>query len=782
MSIKKKRKEEKGDNPFSKIKGVKSLFHNKQHTEEYSFLKGPVLEENEKKKLGQSLDVWANCFYRLENKYIASGPVVDADDYDFLFMIGEGVCHLNDFGSLLISSFERYLDKTKKTDFDDYNIEKKESKNFDRCQEFVNYMRFFNNLICSKVKYFFFRETPVKSVNFPLLEIDKDLVLLGYDLLDLLSGEKINFRQLKIAIAKYFYLNGLMYSFIYDDHHRTGLFLRFSYDKYRFESISEKLKKLTNIYLSEDEGATNKKELKYFLVKSGCLIISDYVEEESKKNKLYDEIRKPKCYNDFYLKALDSSLQVEPFTYRLMDIMWKLNGMLLIGDKNIRSKGATENFFDASIEISNFTKEYLNALGKMYHEGTIDYLQLYNVESRLFTKDGLYKKIFREEPIEEVKNKFTILNNVVKKSKTLKTLPLDIEKINDMNIENVLNKIEYHKESDLKVDVLIEALNPKDLLCLLKKYVDMIVSLDKGFFEKSTQMAGFYRAGVFLSHITNILYSSNKNIWLFNTRPYVATLPTHKENDFHDVENIILIDDNIKTGYTYKLYDSYIKRNNFRNKIDVRMYSLFDFKKYKRISGISANDVKALITVDENKGFELRRFADIKNQLYQNSDIAIKNINIKDTLQKIIDSKGNADIAFVIANTDLFLNICHSFVHKIIEHIKSIKTNKLALFPISVSGSVFSMMTAFLLKLLHEKEVVFVKSGYKIKTGEPIIAIDVSFITGFSLSYNWSIVKNGFYKHLKNQEGTNTIPEEIDLILAVYNGEKIISEKIQSII
>ncbi len=679
------------------------------------------------------LDDWVKIALYLEKTY--KDRIIDLSNIDFLLKIGKSVYILNTINSILIANIEKNVNNIEK------NLDNKEELN-----NLTKFWRFFNSLIASKVKHFFFRELPVVNINYPFLDLDFELADSAYKIISLsakiLKQNKNNLDKLAALLFKNFFYQSLYYAFIYNLHENRGAFLRFKYNKKHFLNISKQLSKLIRFNSEEN--------LRLFTSNYLCWLVTYYLDQ---KNIKLEDIEKPKCYQFLFEKIKDDNLFLEPFTYHLADIIWKLDGMIQDDDEVVEN---SSNQNDLIQIVNKFINHFLKEADKVYRYNRINFYNFYRIESN-FVKD-IYDLLLPEKKREDITKCFLNLNQRKSFSKKLQK---EHEKICDLF--ELISNLRTRGEKGLKLESLLEDIDINIFISLVSAFAKLIV---ENLFDKKIAFVGFYKSGVFLAHLINWIFGTNHFIWLFKTKPYVATHPIHEEDTKKIfTSKILLFDESIKTAFTYSLYESYLKRNLFTHNHAIKLYSLFDFTKYKKIIKLDYTSLyqldKDLFPINRNILEVLTKTTNKLNfsldQISRTSKEQM-NIIIKEIAHKF-KKDHKFDFTYLLTNSFVSWQIAYLFAEKILNYLsvstqnvstQNVSTKKIYIFSPSGEGEILSLLTTFILKLLNsDLKICFLDKGevinWPLSQDDYLIAIDLSLITGFSLAYNWSIAKEGKY-------------------------------------
>jgi hypothetical protein len=754
-----------------------------------------ILSEIDRGHISELMAAWSYCFYKIETFYI-KGQRPFSDDVDIAYsLIGESFCYLNEINSLITARLKYYKDMVEdQQDSGSVNGDL-QSKEF---EYLIRYFKFFNNLLASKIKCFFFREVPILSSNHPFFNVDKDFSDVAYELVDVLMCKNIAYEKIRYLIANYCLLQEMMYAFVYHPYEWKGVFLRFKFDKMAFRELKQRIE--SHLLLSIEEH-----NIKYFLSEIGSLMFGYYLQRYKGLGYEYtdDSIQKPACYEDFYELSLSTKgVFVEPLIYQLYDILWKLYGMVSVTDKPIEKEKYELKKNRLSNELRYFIEKYLEDADLMYKKGQVSFAKLYDMGRRIFSgidgeceyrddikgpvlsllerekKGGIYFQILKDPKVAEVYDRLYKMRSLMGNIKPLPFKDVDANVDVSKQKDVVLQKLNSLSEGDFKVETLLVDFNAQEIVYVLGAFADMLKSQMQNC-DKKCSIVGFYKSGVFLGHILNIFNNRRDDVWQFSVKPYVATHPIHTDNKNDRDKRIILIDDSIKTGFTYSLYRTYIKRNKCDHNYNIHLYSLFNYNYFTRLQGISRVDYMSLFDI-----FGPRQSVTLNSRISYYSDVITevkyKNINIEDFVMAVC-SDGEVDLSYLLANTDVLLSISFKFIKDINEGKKVLKRDRIVLYSPSTNGYVILMMCAFICKVVYGHDIIIAGPFFeKDESRDLLVAIDISMISGFSLMYNWKVMTKGRYVKGDNEE--SCIEGEFDLVLSVYGASKYKSIKFKNLI
>jgi len=321
----------KQDNEFTILKGIRGL--NFKHAKPLQFIDKCDISDYYK-----NLDEWGEIFLKIENLYLTNNGIPSKGN-ELKGLIKNSLTIINEFNSKIVYSIELGVVKTKNNK---ERIGPRNQSCLNRLLLLSRYIKFYSNLIASKVKHFLYNEDVYDNINYPYLSVSKDMLFAGFALVDSLKEfhcKEEEFDKINSFASRLYYLQNKIYSFVFDKIDGNGAFLSFKNDVRVFEDVETIIKKALDL-LSDNEPES---KLKIF-----CSIIfyliSEYYNGEIRINRdkqgrsvihedslhFFNEIYKPRCYEKLYQNAADRQFYAEPFTYRLCDILWKINGMLKV--------------------------------------------------------------------------------------------------------------------------------------------------------------------------------------------------------------------------------------------------------------------------------------------------------------------------------------------------------------------------------------------------------------------------------------------------------------------
>lgn len=734
-----------------------------------------------KNELERALNRWATCFLKIENEYYYKK--YDYGDVVLLNAIGESIFALRSFHSLIIAHIDN-LKQDKKF--------KNNEKDFERI---TKYFRFFDDLIASKVKMFFFRETAAENINGPYTDVNLLILNTGKELIDSILKNDLStiVPSIKSSLCKHFYSCSLLYAFLYDPEDHKGFFLHFSYIKKKYKLISNQIRAL---FENQGEGEVSIKDVRMAGTYIFPVIAESYVINEPVD---IQKIKIPDCYKALVHEYTQHDLKIEPLTYHFADIMWKVDSIIHNKDEYLDADDKIKCEHPIIQMLQTFATSYFELADSVYQDGAIRYDKLFDAEMNFI--EQIYSDILHIDEHETATGKMLFLSeSVLDIEPKIKSQEISssILQINDAipKLASIFEKLKVSKVNNYKVETLIENLSKKQLISLLMNYAFLLPRNIKG----GTAFVGFYSSGVFLGHIANLINGTdNKPVWLFKARPHIATHPIHNDSENEKAfSDIITFDECFKTGFTYSLYKTYVDRNFPISKPNVSIYSLFDYTEFDKMEVIKESDAYALVTLNGSHypinvdAYENN--AEINIGVYEKStsildDLLEKSNAVIEKVKELVsgtndglfykEEKGTSriNLTYLLSNTRFIFSVCNEFLKRIIEELKTKKKESVLFIAPTPEGKVLAFITAFLLRL-KDKGVSFQKKDEKqtLSPGVLVVGMDLSVITGFTLSR-----RHGIYidKHDNiDQDGNIKLDlkkdrlDSFDLICAIFTNRK----------
>jgi hypothetical protein len=689
------------------------------------------------------LDLWSNAHIGLE-RHFREKQIPNVKDPRFLALLGTSINRISLFHSCLI----RHLDQTQAKCADESKSELKRIRRF---------CIFHNDLIVSKVKHFFFREEPNLHENPNFLDPELQVYHLGEDLgyaIDNLAHHKDLETQYSNAcrlFGKYFYLTELIYDFIYDENHQ-GLFLEFAYDKQRYLACRRVLEQFVTILSDEilrcnlDSNVTSKHWLfdvlkyryssRYLLISvlEACLGCPDDGVPKSLKKRF-------SILLNAYRSARTGGAAIEPMTWHLCTIIWKVYGYLNDAWRYHDFSNREAREISLIIHIKELILNHLAICDKAYRSNEIDYAEMFNNETNFISKlyypfdrrpfIPFHSKTSIKECLHKLDGLFLDKVHLFPKRQERKVGPFEatLRKINS-RVEN---------QDNLKIEFLLDFLDRNELSDLLVAFIE-----NQQFIEsnKNDTIVGFLSSGVFLGHLAN-LYTDNltRPVWAFKLYPYIAIQPFHRHNICGEGNSptLVTFDESVKTGYSIGAFEAYVE-SSFPSGTNISVHTLCDFKRsYQRIHGLRSK-IHSMLVENPRSHFvlnpDVHRVKESYVPLEWNSlvDAALMTNAIN-----LITHKDHFDLSLLLSNTPFLLSLCRKFALDIENHVGNEKERRILLFSPSNEGRVLMFMTAFFLKLDGFTIGLTESSWKRFSASNPFkVSIDLSQTTGYVLASNWA--------------------------------------------
>ena len=669
----------------------------------------------------QLIGLWADKAFELERYFRYHDILVHRRDPKFLAILGDSVYRINKYNTLLLDHIQRQTGLSE-----------------DEKERLRNFCEFHNDLVVSKIKHFFFKELPNQNLDEPSLRIDRDIYEQGRRLWELSEDRQA-------YMASYFYQLGLFYAFLYDSYKNEGVFLHFRYDRNDFHTISRLIKDKIHSIVTEQE-------LRQFstsiIPKALCVYLDGW------GHKFKDEsptIRK--IYAEFVQKfAQDINLFIEPLTWHLFDIIGKVDGYIqdsleFLDEKE--KKKADEKIIQIVVQ---FIQSSLELYQEMYDKGMF-------LPDELFKRESDFIKSIREEVFQPSDRQVLLTTLKSLEEFADKVATFSVESIGTLNNElthSILAKLRNFSEEGLKMEYLIESLDTEELLAVLQSYSKMFLDDKTNRFE-DVPLVGFYSSGVFLAHIARLFHEIEKKhdgkssqettvtgkelssdsftqiVWMFKAFPYVSTHPNHEDDPNDQLKKIIICDESVKTGFSYSIYEVYIKRH-LPNIQEFSIYTLFDHRNYIKLDTLLRPNTLSL--------FQVKNIHDIYaimppvKLMKPRMKITWTKDEFKENLIRYLAVNGRCDFTWLIASTPLSLAIARWFADQILSKCHH---GNVFLFSPSQEGRVLAMLTAFWLKM----DGIAVYFRIECVNDEMFrVLIDLTEVTGFTADCNWRLEKD----------------------------------------
>jgi len=693
---------------------------------------------DDKKEIVAFLNCWSELMVELENKHDIKRMEVSNLDYAFLKTLGQTLYYINLYNANLYKLFIGYDKDTR---------------------PLADYIRFFNSLITSKVKYFFFRECPIVNTNNNDMDCNWDIYFNAIQAVDKICKD-MNINTVIKHVYKYMFNLSLVYSVLYNAHTNKGLFLHFHLDDKEGFSDLAGLKEviLKDVCRIESENDirlfSDDYYIKFFSYYTDKMGLERGVVEQNVKGAMVD------IYAGFYdyFKSV-GAFSFEKYTYRLGEIIWKFDGMIQDDDEFVCFEEKQERDKKLSQLLKGHIKSYFDLIDSVAKYASPPYVRLFQLESNFIP--SCYNVLLKQKKRKDVYAVFDKLESIASE------LPLSDNdygiKEGKLGVNRIVSMLRCYGEGGFRLESILTHLDKDDLVGLLVLF-SKFISHPK-LFKRTTQLVGMYRSGVFLAHIANYLLKIDKPVWLFKTKPYVATHPIHEENFEHSesfYDTVVVFDDVVKTGFTFFMYENYLSRNINRQNLSLSLDTLSGFNYYNVIDSVYSFDCVSFLNLDNSLvPANLTSIKSINNHLTMNFPLPILKREDVDRIIDAITSKGRVDLTYILTNTKICFAVCNYFVAYILDKFE--EHNNFAIFSPSQDGNVLSLVIGFMLRL-QGKYISFIDNI--IPESVVRICVDLSFITGstFNISLK-NFIKPGQAEAIK-----------FDLIMAVLMSKKQINE------
>ena len=567
------------------------------------------------------------------------------------------------------------------------------------------YSKFYNNLVMSKMKYFFFREEPKKSLS----DVDENLIEEIYKIakkITVLRDEN----QLKGTLANYYFFIFLLFDFLFtkDKTILIGYFTKFKTDKNRFIQIKDFILKQMN-QVKDEESFRN------FSDEIIGHVINNYIGKDKNEQvsiKSISDIRI--VYKKFIeLRRKNEKIYIEPFSYFIAYEMWKYGKLLhRLPDVDDIVAGRVE-------EHKKHLKLYFEIIEDAYNSGKIDYNKIFDFQYR-FIND--VNKFIKFDDIDRLS-----LPKKAKYSISLKKLQTP---------KNRKKRVNFH------IDKMLAGYN--DALSLTKLNYLLITLFSKIKTDENTALFGIYSSGAFLAHMYNFFNATNKEIILFKTFPFIDFQPVYAREDIVKHDNFIIFDDTIRTGFTFTL----LKNAFFRTvKKELKKYTLAVVAKNRFLDELYLDYNMKFISshyYDEIQLFDYEVDVDFEQFVYEDVSLIIKDI--------VGDINNKIDYTLFLADTRLAFSIAYSMVKKIINLYELKNSNKkIDLFFTSSASKTLVLLVAYILR--HKGYDVVMDS---VKKHHFKVAIDLTIKTKHTLKHSMAFIRDIDIK-------------DLDLICVIHN-------------
>ena len=544
--------------------------------------------------LNINLKKFLNSFKELENNYLTYANYLNENRETRVFqrnILSPQWRTLTDYIFTSIVAVSDFIDEFRKTRFKE------------KPEQFTIYA-FYGDLLLSKIKHSFATEIPRMPFYLPTILLYEKVPALGEKLLIY----ETNPERIPVLFLKFYMRLFLTYDFVF--YKNEGVFTRFKLSKEFFEHIK-------GIVFLNDLHPSGSNFLKNYLKN----LIIRYIKASLKfwiDN--FQEIEDKEVYKKFIETYKEGKHKVffEPFTYFLAFKMWKYGKLLQTTFEFCKVDEREAFYTEFTQKLEEYKKEQLEAMEQFYTNKITNE----DLLKKIFEtdKDFLENHIFTEvlAPYNVVnESQFNSLCNKIEKIYTPSSgnekLSQDGKKIENLEFrlknifENYLiNNEEYDKFKWERILLKGDALEITLMLTLFKKLL----------FGEKIQYIGILRAGGLLAHCLNVMTHQNElckyPVVLFSSFPYLSFLPRDinvlKAKDLQKVP-LIIVDESIKSSFTFAMLMSYICRN-------------FDKFKIQR-------EITGLLCLTDIEGFERYGISQFQGKIFSLAELSIEDAKLK---------------------------------------------------------------------------------------------------------------------------------------------------------
>jgi len=602
---------------------------------------------------------------------------------------------------------------------------------FDKNRDYSIYIRYYNNLVLSKIKHFFFREKPSK----PYVFLDNKFN--SNDFIALLLDIK-NEKLVEENLAKYFLFFFFAFDFLYYkdlNEEKEGFFTDFAINKEVFEKSKEHiLNKIEAIYSYDSQ---EKREYSFRLwgnqIIAQILKINLYIAQNKNINdselrlETYEKLNV--AYKDYIqYKKNNEDFTIEPFSYFIAYEIWK-NAHLLH-----RKADFNKDFVkDYSKYIENLFNEFEN----IYKNKKLDYKNIYELQINLIKE------------VESLIDNFDCIKQDIK----INIKGISLVKKKESKKNNLINLKIENKPELFSIEKLLEEENGiYKLNYLIDSLFDKIIINNNG---ERISFFSSYTSGAFLSILFGLRFPDKiENIYLFKTFPFVDLQPYYyvkkdfiRSNnnakecnvlpDFKEADNIVFLDDIMRTGFTYSMI-KYAYYRVIHEDIENKNLKYFVFFKNSKLENMKF--VKGLYTsaasLEDDSFYQLDDIYTNKELFeFNNLNIKIGNEDIKEVFKKYLNveifNNDKIDYSFILVKPYLIWTIIKEFKNILDKKILPNINGDLYFYSFSPQGKTILLLLLYFFKNYYPDKKIFIN---KVKKHNDVkgnnIFIDITINTG----------------------------------------------------
>jgi len=570
---------------------------------------------------------------------------------------------------------------------------------------------FYLDLIMSKLKHSIFTETPKseKLDIFPFI-FKEDIYYTAKRLYEIK-----NYKDFDIDFQRLVFKLFLMYDFIF--YKENGVFTRFKLNKTLFYKVK-------NVFKFKNNG------FRMF----GSNLIKNYLNDTLN---FYGK-RTTNPYKEFVEAAQNKQVfPIEPLSYYLAYKIWKFSKMIrsTLEFKDLKER---ENYkIEFYKKIHDYISYSLDNIQQFYGK-KINNLQYFSNMAKIDFKilDDIMKDILKDYQQEDYNYEKYYKNE---------NFYFNEEKEFDIGdiLKFTINNKSYEKYKFYRV-LENNKVTVEDITALC----EALISNEKTL--KDYDLIAMARGGILPAHIINVIKKLNKVVYIFSSYPYISILPRTLFSKSH---RVIVIDESIKSGFSFKLFAIYKKRllsyktSSFDEiKFNYKLFSFVDFIDFnsdksmynlKKIADIKVekeeND-KEILKIQNTKTIKLFKLFDWKK--YFNY---LEQIIEPKKLKEIVKINNRLDVTRLLSLSDYYFYIGSQFAKYV---FKNKKSNNIILFSTTDEGRGLCFATAFALKSLYPDEElnIVLDPSVAIKNKkEGIFFIDMTIDSMFTINRSFEL-------------------------------------------
>jgi len=396
------------------------------------------------------------------------------------------------------------------------------------------YFKFYNNLIASKMKHFFFREKPYGAIGDLDSSKTNKIILLARKII--ISENENTIKEDSVAYFLYIFL---MLDFLYSKKERKGFFTSFKTNYVKYNKISEYIKKeLEQLKGDEKKFRVFSSELIANVINQNMLLDGkDIISIEKQKDIL-------NLFDKYIERNISEPINIEPITYYIAYDIWKHGNLLHRLPDNV----------DIIKDKYEKYKAHITSLLSLFEDGyknnNIPYGNIFETQSNL---------------ISSIRKHINTYDSIPEKESTKK------EFLKFCETKEVIERQESIANYD--IETLIQKVDIKYFNFILKSLFN-----DKAELKDNTALLGSYSSGAFLAILYLLLSDKNIPVFLFKAFPFVDVYPIVKKKQLKEYDNFLIFDDIARTGFTFSIIKNLFYRlSGFR----LKNYKLNVFKESK---------------------------------------------------------------------------------------------------------------------------------------------------------------------------------------------------------